>query len=343
MTEKWVNHDVEIDGAFEGPEKLLRVRFVGQGSLLRIERSRWEAMLERVKCKILSIVLGPEIEAYVLSESSMFVYRNQLVLKTCGTTTLLEGLTELLDLASSQELLPCAVSYSRRSWLFPDRQPETHQTWDNEVARLREFWPQGRWFQFGTKPADRWYYFSYGDFFPAGIELMMTGLESGSAKQFYLSKEWPLENSVRSLDSCEDVLADPDDDDPGHHLGNLMTRRSGLDAIYPTTQQVVDSFAFDPCGYSANGIVGTQHYFTVHVTPEPDFSYASFETTVPDEQLSAVKSALSVFNPTEFTLVGCDSMISEVTHLDKWSCVAEAKFEVGRSVMVYMKFNLSES
>lgn len=343
MSEKWVNHEVEIDCAFEGPEKLLRVCFNGRGSMLRIERSRWESMLKLVRCKILSIVSTPEMEAYVLSESSMFVYPHQVVLKTCGTTTLLEGLTELLKIATSRELSPHAVSYSRRAWIFPDRQPQTHQTWGNEVSRLREFWPEGRWSQFGTKLEDRWYYFYYGDYFPAGLELMMTGLEPENAKQFYLSSDWPLESSVRSLDSCDDILADPDDEDPGHHLGNLMTRRVGIDALYPSTQQIVDSFAFDPCGYSANGVLNAKHYFTIHVTPEQNFSYASFETSVPEDQLSTVKRVLNTFNPTEFTLVGCGTMMEEITRIEKWSCVAEAKFEVGRSIMVYMKFNLSST
>ena len=43
--------------------------------------------------------------------------------------------------------------------------------------------------------------------------------------------------------------------------------------------EVVQDTQFDPCGYSANALSGSS-YCTIHVTPEKDCSYASFETTV---------------------------------------------------------------
>ena len=57
----------------------------------------------------------------------------------------------------------------------------------------------------------------------------------------------------------------------------------GLADLFAHTQ--LDAFAFEPCGYSANALVpASPHhsagYWTVHVTPEPGSSYASFETNV---------------------------------------------------------------
>lgn len=53
-----------------------------------------------------------------------------------------------------------------------------------------------------------------------------------------------------------------------------MTFSSGIANILPDFQ-VCDS-AFDPCGYSMNAIED-QAYSTIHVTPEENCSYASFE------------------------------------------------------------------
>ena len=53
---------------------------------------------------------------------------------------------------------------------------------------------------------------------------------------------------------------------------------SGIEDLFPDA--VLDGFLFEPCGYSVNGIMG-EHYFTIHVTPQEEFSFASFETDIP--------------------------------------------------------------
>lgn len=66
---------------FEGPEKLLEIWFApsvadipdassvsadGRCGLRKVKREIWEEMLEIVKCKVLSVVEGKEIDAYLL-------------------------------------------------------------------------------------------------------------------------------------------------------------------------------------------------------------------------------------------------------------------------------------
>ena len=65
---------------FEGPEKLLEIWFApsstdvesaapaegGKCGLRRVDRAVWEDMLEIVKCKVLSVVEGSEMDAYLL-------------------------------------------------------------------------------------------------------------------------------------------------------------------------------------------------------------------------------------------------------------------------------------
>ena len=56
----------------------------------------------------------------------------------------------------------------------------------------------------------------------------------------------------------------------------------------------MDSFVFDPCGFSLNGLY-KDYYWTIHVTPEDSCSYASFETTIPISSSLAVSPLVSSF------------------------------------------------
>jgi hypothetical protein len=63
---------------FEGPEKLLEIWFAPSASavpdacktskcgLKKVDRSVWEEMLSIVKCKVLSVIEGVEVDAYLL-------------------------------------------------------------------------------------------------------------------------------------------------------------------------------------------------------------------------------------------------------------------------------------
>lgn len=58
-----------------------------------------EQVLSLVNCKVLEHAQLDGADSYVLSESSMFVFRTHFVLKTCGVTTLLHAVQPMLTLA----------------------------------------------------------------------------------------------------------------------------------------------------------------------------------------------------------------------------------------------------
>ncbi|CAD6896766.1 unnamed protein product [Tilletia controversa] len=369
-------------GPFEGPEKLLELWFrpsqpSPSHSLRSVDRSTWQTILDTVSCTILSALThapqqqgegGPPCDAYLLSESSMFVFDHKLILKTCGTTTLLLGLEHILHLAhhvlalgvvpalngelglqagSSTDARQGAqlverVFYSRKSFMFPDRQKGPHKDWMLEVALLDDFFDDGAAYTVGKMNGDHWLLYMAGqdggsscahalttpaplaaiqtcsasssssaphnDTEDQTLEILMTHLDSSATQAFYFPPQQDLgpasgkqaNGSVGH--ASEGSSGDNDDSDRGHALGAQTSASIGLASLFSSSssasssshssgqQHQLDAFAFEPCGYSANALIApsaagdavkhTAGYWTVHVTPEPECSYASFETNV---------------------------------------------------------------
>lgn len=327
--------------AFEGPEKLLEIWYAdskealptGMHSTLRaIPRHEWEYILDRVQCKILSQVKTEVMDSYVLSESSLFVFDHKMILKTCGTTTLLHGIQPFLNAVHTYCGMPSTrrpwrVFYSHKDFMFPTKQKTPHTCWDSEVYHLDEmFAPHGKAYIVGNIKHDHWYLYAtpvpplMGDEFDIvgntggsledeTLEVFMTGLSPTHASQFCTNRT--LSDTASSGKHVSHLVpsvcgAPVDDEDPGHHLGNVTTKLTGIDNIYPTSNQIIDAFSFAPCGYSCNGIVSQGNYFTIHVTPEDGYSYASFETNVParDFKMSnseVIERAVDIFRPARFS------------------------------------------
>lgn len=119
---------------FEGSEKRISVTFAPApgaaappaSGMRALSRAQLDAMLDLAACQIVSTRSNPHLDAYVLSESSLFVHEDRMVLKTCGTTKLLACVPLMVELAAGLGLVPARVTYSRASFLFPEQQPEPH-------------------------------------------------------------------------------------------------------------------------------------------------------------------------------------------------------------------------
>jgi len=130
-------------------------------------------MLDLVHCKVLSVLESEHVDAYLLSESSMFVWPHKLVLKTCGTTTLLCGLPRILEIAALQagfphvpanllKSIPAAatpyrVFYSRKNFLYPNQQRGPHRSWHDEVRFLDKLFLGGSAYMIGKMNGEHWY------------------------------------------------------------------------------------------------------------------------------------------------------------------------------------------
>ena len=133
---------VDEPGAFEGPEKTLEVCFLPGAGDIRgcrgLTRAQLDCILEEARCTILSRMSNAHLDAYVLSESSLFVYAHKVVVKTCGRTTLLRCLRRLVQEATSTLGLQLEwVGYSRKNYCFPDDQVAPHGCFEDELRYLK--------------------------------------------------------------------------------------------------------------------------------------------------------------------------------------------------------------
>ena len=84
-----------------------------------LSRAAWEDILSDANITILSAEHGPAFDSYVLSESSLFVYPHNVLLKTCGRSTPFLCLTKLRKYSKVRgHVVP---RQQRRCWECPHR------------------------------------------------------------------------------------------------------------------------------------------------------------------------------------------------------------------------------
>ncbi|ODM93355.1 S-adenosylmethionine decarboxylase proenzyme [Orchesella cincta] len=88
------------------------------------------------------------------------------------------------------------------------------------------------------------------------------------------------------------------------------TEKSGINKIIPG--MFINDHLFEPCGYSMNGIMTNGTYMTIHITPESEFSYVSFETNIAMHSYKElIDRVVSVFRPGKFVLTFFANKVSK--------------------------------
>lgn len=394
--ESYIDHELSanLDStfAFEGPEKLLEIWFwssesnipknIKNDGLRSVPLEEWIKILDLVNCKILSMKSSKFMDAYLLSESSLFVFPHKIILKTCGTTTTLACLDHLFkslnkfilkdfdnefNLIESKSIFK--IFYSRRSFMFPDKQKHVHRDWKHEVQLLNKFFINGKSYVVGDFMSDdHWYIYMGGsstieqdqeqeqedecDINDQTLEMLMTDLNPEKAKVFFTTRKPGSESLIDNENEDEES-------DLGHEIGFETMNLTKLNSIFENdidlTNQlpspslsdnmsfdesnnnnnggknnesnnntnkfnkfdfIHDAFSFSPCGYSSNSISSNNggYYYTLHITPESGWSYASFETNYPFENnddvsiMEVIIKILKIFEPGKFSI----TLINEI-------------------------------
>mmetsp|Transcript_36205 Transcript_36205/g.90851 ORF Transcript_36205/g.90851 Transcript_36205/m.90851 type:complete len:381 (+) Transcript_36205:253-1395(+) len=280
---------------FEGVEKKLVLNFArvrdstnphdadNPASNLRSHNATtWQTMLDHARCTIISSLSNDHCDSYVLSESSLFVYADKLMIKTCGTTRLLHAIPYIIKLARDVGMEPDSVFYCRKNFRFPECQPHPHRSFEEEVAHLNTFFHSAVTKMFGPRDDEHWCFY-LADLAPERraatphdeiFEVMMMDLDATKMARFFM---------------------DTAGGDAKH-----VTHVAGIGGLLPGA--LTDETLFEPCGYSVNGLLGPA-YFTIHVTPEPECSFVSFETNAPlAEHPELLARVLAAFRPARWSV-----------------------------------------
>ena len=277
---------------FEGPEKKLQITFAPKTSsnktdynLLHLPLDTIQNLLKLANCTILSHTKSEHIHAYLLSESSLFIYPHKLVLKTCGTTTLLLVLPKVFQIAKDLNADVKHIEYGHLRYKFPDEQVYPHTSFEQERQYLEKLC--GGYVQDKVLGATD------------GCSWNMLTVDPPSTEGFEPEQGIVVEMAMEGLPADVCALFDRDESCPASRCAKSMTVSSGISALLGDA--TVDDWAFDPCGYSMNAL-RDGFYYTVHVTPEDAFSYASFETNDPQFADSKMfEDVLQCFRPAQAT------------------------------------------
>ena len=270
---------------FEGPEKKVEIGLLpGSEDLRRLPRDFWEERVAEAGAVILSELRSEEVDAYLLSESSLFVFPRRVVMITCGRTTLVTATESMLERWRGEVAY---LFYERKNEHFPEYQKTAFL---EDARRLGRWLPADGW-RFGAPDTHRIQMLASSQPFEPDrrdrtLEILMHGIHPEAAAMF----------------SGGGAEAPP---------ARQGAFRRLLDGF------AVDEHFFEPTGYSLNALRG-QDYLTIHVTPEAIASYVSFETNLDfgRDPRAWVEKVQAVFEPRSLDVMTFAPFVVDAFELD---------------------------
>jgi S-adenosylmethionine decarboxylase len=258
---------------FEGSEKKAEVIVdLGEKSLRELDDSFWSELVSKCEASILSKVSNEHVDAYLLSESSLFVFDDRFTILTCGQTTLINSILFFEEKYSKKVIEQ--IIFQRKNEYFSHLQP-SH--FIDDVKRLSSLF-KGTALRFGHMDTHHNYLFHLEkEYMPKNEDVTYELLMYQISKQASLK----LTNPEITKSDIRDMLC--------------------LDEIIPGFD--IDDHLFEPFGYSLNAIKGSD-YITIHVTPQEDSSYVSFESSL--NLIEIAPKILKSLSPQSFDLMSFD-------------------------------------
>ena len=268
---------------FEGTEKKLELIFSPVIEPLRQKKtSFWNKICHRANARIISRFSNSFCDSYILSESSLFVWDHRLLMLTCGRTSLVKSLVTILKSFKEDDL--SLLFYQRKNEFFPYNQKSSFMDDFEQINKKRK----GKSYCFGQPDEHHFYLFhsEYQHYYPdkpdRTLEILMYDADHWVKKVFM---EASSVNEIRNAFQ--------------------------LDKIFKNAQ--VDDYLFQPAGYSLNGLLGENGYYTIHVTVQDPGFYISFETNIQEYSMEWIlDNVLKIFRPIAFDVIVFSSQEEEM-------------------------------
>lgn len=259
---------------FEGAEKKAEILIdPNKCDLSTLPKEYWVDLVAASGATILSTIANGQLTAYLLSESSLFVWPEKILMITCGETVLVNSIEKFINDFGLEKVR--SIIYQRKNEYFGHRQKSS---FSDDIELLKKYVP-GKALRFGNLDSHHTWMFHWDSSLIADpkdltLEVLMYHIKGKAGAIF--RQENQTAQTIREFLNLEALL-------PGF---------------------TCDDFVFSPFGYSINGIRGRE-YFTIHVTPEEFSSYVSFETNINlnKDETYLVESLVSLFNPESFDTV----------------------------------------
>lgn len=236
---------------FEGSEKKIEIIFSKESEKLRsLPEKFWRKVVKACGAEIISQVNFSDITSFLLSESSLFLWDHRLVMITCGKTELPRSFFQLLKGTSKNHME--LLFFQRKNEFFPQEQKSS---FSEDIKQIQKK-VNGLSYQFGFLHEHHFFLFHTENTYTPEAEdhtLEVLMYDSRNIKDLSQKKAKELKEE--------------------------------LSRIFPGFE--IQDHLFDPPGYSANAIRGTE-YYTLHITPNKPFFYISFETNMKSPGLEEV-------------------------------------------------------
>lgn len=237
--------------------------------LTDIRNDFWSELVNCSHAKILSSIENEHCKAFLLSESSLFVWQDRILILTCGETQLVNAVEFFIQKMGSHVIKQ--VTYQRKNEYFANAQPSC---FGDDIKLINQYIP-GKAYRFGEMDSHHNYVFHLDNDFKAEANDITYEL---LAYQISEQASQHLNQPDLSAQEIRDFLR--------------------IDTLLP--HFTIDDYVFSPYGYSLNAIKGKQ-YLTIHVTPQMDSSYISFESNI--DLLSLAPTLLDILAPKSFDVM----------------------------------------